>query len=173
MAYITNWYYTIFHNWGERCFFPTVINLWFWDLVLLAQVKYCSMKDDIVPAGFVNQRQYLELVVLLILTILGVSTVEFRSLTQLCQTLQNPMNHSTPSLPVHHQQPESTQSHVHWVSDAIQPSHPLSSPSPPTLNLSQHQGLFKWVSSFHQVAKVLEFQLQHQSFQWTPRTDLL
>ena len=69
--------------------------------------------------------------------------------------------------------PESTQTHVHWVGDAIQPSYPLSSPSPPALNLSQHQGLFKWVSSSHQVAKVLEFQLQHQSFQWTPRTDLL
>jgi len=63
--------------------------------------------------------------------------------------------------------------HVHWVSDGIQPSHPLSSPSPPALNLSQHRGLFKWVSFSHQVAKVLEFQLQHQSFQWTPRTDLL
>ena len=75
------------------------------------------------------------------------------------------MNHSMPGLPVHHQLLEFTQTHVHWVSDAIQPSHPLSSPSPPALNLSQHQGLFKWVSSLHQVAKVLEFQLQHQSFQ--------
>ena len=83
------------------------------------------------------------------------------------------MNHSTPGLPVHHQLPESTQTHVHWVSDATQPSHPLSSPSSPAFNLSQHQGLFKWVSSSHEVPKVLEFQLQHQSFQWTPRTDLL
>ena len=83
------------------------------------------------------------------------------------------MNFSTPGLPVHHQLPEFTQTHVHWVSDAIQPSHPLSSSSPPALYLSQHQGLFKWVSSLHQVAKVLEFQLQHQSFQWTPRTYLL
>ena len=74
-----------------------------------------------------------------------------------------------PGLPVHHQLPESTQTHVHWVSDAIQPSHPLSSPSPPAFNLSQHQGLFQGVSSLHQVAKVLEFQLQHQSFQWTFR----
>ena len=81
------------------------------------------------------------------------------------------MNRSTPGLPVHHQLPESTQTHVHWVGDAIQPSHPLSSPYPPAFNLSQHQGLFKWVSSLHQVAKVLEFQLQHhQSFQWTPMT---
>ena len=78
-----------------------------------------------------------------------------------------------PGLPVHHQLPESTQTHFHWVSDAIQPFHPLSSPFPPALNLSQHQGLFKWVRSSHQVAKVLEFQLQHQSLQWTPRTDLV
>ena len=89
-----------------------------------------------------------------------------------CLTLSKPMNCSTPGLPVHHQVPESTQTHVHWVGDAIQPSHPLSSPSPPALSLFQHQGLFKWVSSSHQVAKVLEFQL-HQTYQWTPRTDLL
>ena len=75
------------------------------------------------------------------------------------------MDCSTPGLPVHQQLPELIQSHVCWVGDAIQPSHPLSSPSPPTFNRSQHQGLFKWVSSLHQVAKVLEFQLQYQSFQ--------
>ena len=83
------------------------------------------------------------------------------------------MKRSTPALPIHHQLPESTQTHVHQVGDAIQHSHPLSSPSPPALNLSQHQGLFQWVSSLHQVAKVLEFQLQHQSFPmntqgWSP-----
>ena len=83
------------------------------------------------------------------------------------------MDCSTPGLPVHHQLLEFTQTHLHWVSDAIQPSPPLSSLSPPTFSLSQHQGLFQWVSSSHQVAKVLEFQLQHQSFQWTLRTDLL
>ena len=99
--------------------------------------------------------------------------VQFTSVAQSCPTLCDPMNHSTPGLPVYHQLPESIQTHVHWVGDAIQASHPLSSPSPPALNLSQHQGLFKWVSSSHQVAKVLEFQLQHQSLQWTPRTDLL
>ena len=75
--------------------------------------------------------------------------------------------------PVHHQFPELMQTHVHRISDAIQPSHPLSSPSPPAFNLSQHQGLFQWVSSSHQVVKVLEFQLQHQSFQWIFRTDFL
>ena len=98
--------------------------------------------------------------------------VQFSSIAQLVSPLW-PMNHSTPGLPVHHQLPESTQTHGHWVSDAIQPSHPLSSPSPFAFSLSQHQGLFKWISSSHQVAKVLEFQLQNQSFQWTPRTDFL
>ena len=83
------------------------------------------------------------------------------------------MNHSTPGLPVHHQLLEFNQIHVHWVGDAIQPSHHLSSPSPSGFNLSQHQGLFKLVSSSHQVAKVLEFQLQYQSFQRIFRTDFL
>ena len=92
--------------------------------------------------------------------------------TQSCLTLCDPMDCSTPGLPVRHQLLEPTQTHVHRVSDAIQPSHPLSSPSP-AFSLSQHQCNFQWVSSSHQVAKVLEFQLQHQSFQRTPRTDLL
>ena len=95
------------------------------------------------------------------------------SVAQLCPTLCSPMDHSTTGLPVHHQHPEFTQTHEHWVGDAIQPSHPLSSPSPPAINLCQHQGLYKWVSSSHHVAKELEFQLQHQSFQRTPKTDLL
>ena len=99
--------------------------------------------------------------------------VQFSSVTQSCLTPCDPANCSTPGLPVHHQLPESTQTHVHWVGDAIQQFHPLSSPSPSALNLSQHQSLFKWVSSSHQVAKALEFQLQHKSFQWTPRIDLL
>ena len=98
---------------------------------------------------------------------------QFSSVTQSCQTLCDPMDYSTPDFPVYHQFLELVQTHVHWVGDAIQPSHPLSSTSPPALILSQHQGLFQWVSSSHQVAKVLEFQLQHQSFQWTLRTDLL
>ena len=100
-------------------------------------------------------------------------SVQFSSVAQSCPTPWNPMNRSSPGLPVHHQLPEFTQTHAHWVGDTIQPSHPLSSPSPPAPNPFQHQGLFQWVSSFLQVAKVLEFQLQHQSFQWTPRTDLL
>ena len=112
-----------------------------------------------------------------ILTISGhqypVGIHQFSSVAQLCPTLCDPMNRSTPGLPVHHQLPEFIQTHVHRVGDAIQPSHPLSSPSPPAPNPSQHQGLFQWVNSLHEVAKVLEFQPQHQSFQWAPRTGLL
>ena len=87
--------------------------------------------------------------------------------------LFDPVDCSTPGFPVHHQLPELAQTHVHPVGGAIQPSHPLSSPSPPVFNLYQHLGLFQWVSSSHQVTKVLEFQLQHQSFQWIFRTDFL
>ena len=97
----------------------------------------------------------------------------FSSVAQSCPNVCDLMDCSTPGLPVHHQLPESTQNQVHRVGDAIQPSHPLSSPSPPAFNRSQHRGFFRWVSSSHEVAKVLEFQLQHQCFQWTPRTDLL
>ena len=90
---------------------------------------------------------------------------QFSSVTQSCSTLCNLMDCSMPGFPVHHQLLELTQTHVLRVSDAIQPSHPLSSPYPPAFNLSQHQSLFKSVSSSHQVGKVLKFQLQHQSFQ--------
>ena len=92
----------------------------------------------------------------------GSPVVQLSSVAQSCPTLCDLM---TPGLPVHHQLPEFIQTHVHWGGDAIERSHPLSSPSPPAFNLSQHQGLFKWVSTSHQVAKILEFQLQHQPFQ--------
>ena len=85
-------------------------------------------------------------------------SVQFSSVAQSRLTVCDPMNHSMPGLSVHHQLLEFTQTHIHQVDDAIQPSHPLSSPSPPALNLSQHQGLFQSVSSSHQVAKILEFQ---------------
>ena len=84
---------------------------------------------------------------------------QIRSVAQSCPTLCDPMNRSTPGLPVHHQLPEFTETHVHRVSDAIQPSHPLLSPSPPAANPSQHQNLSQWVNSSHEVAKVLELQL--------------
>ena len=97
------------------------------------------------------------------------NNIQFSSVAQSCSTLCDPIDRSMPDFPVHHQ----LQIHVHWVGDAIQPSLPLLSPSPPSFNISQHQGLFQWVSSSHQVAKALEFQLQHQSFQWIFRTDFL
>ena len=99
--------------------------------------------------------------------------MQFCSVTQSCPTLWDPMNCSMPGLPVHHQLPEFTQTHIHRVSDAIQPSHPLLSPSPPAPNPSQSQSLFQWVSSSHEVAKLLEFQLQHHSLQRNSRADLL
>ena len=98
---------------------------------------------------------------------------QFSSVAQSCPTICDPMGCSTPGFPAHHQLPELAQTHVHWVGDAIQSFHPLSPPSLPAFNLSQHQGLFQWDGSSHQVAKILELQLQHQSFQWIFRTDFL
>ena len=98
-------------------------------------------------------------IVLTFKTFHSITSVQFSSVTQSCPTLCDPTNHSMPVLPVHHQFPEFTQTHVHRVGDAIQPSHSLSSPSPPASNPSQHQGLSQWVNSSHEVTKVLEFQL--------------
>ena len=109
----------------------------------------------------------------LLWTVICTFLLQFRSVAQPCPTLCNPMDCSMPGLPVRHQLPELAETSVHLVGDAIQPSHPLASPSPPVFILSQHQGLSQWVSSSHQVATVLEFQLQHQSFQWIFRTDFL
>ena len=103
----------------------------------------------------------------------SLSSVQFSSVTQSNLTLCDPMGYSMPGFSVYHQLPELAQTYVHCFGDAIQPSYPLSSPFLPAFNLSQHQGLFKWVSSSHQVAKVWEFQIQHQSFQWIFRTDFL
>ena len=97
---------------------------------------------------------------------------QFSLVTQSCRTLCDPMNCTMPGLPVHHHLPEFTQTHIHRVSNAIQPSHPLSSPSPPVPHPSQHQSLLQWISSSHEVAKVREFQLQHHSLQRNPRADL-
>ena len=98
---------------------------------------------------------------------------QFNSVTQSCPAVCDPMDCSMPGFLVHHQLLELTQTHVNRVGDDIQPSHPLLSPFPPTFDFSQHQGLFQWVSSLQQVAKVLEFQLQHQTLQWIFRTDFL
>ena len=98
---------------------------------------------------------------------------QFSSVAQSYSTLCDPTDCSMPGFPVHHYLPEFAQTHVHRLGDAIQPPHTLSFPSPPAFNVSQHQGPFKWVSSSHQVAKLLELQLQYQSFQWRFRTDFL
>ena len=146
--------------------YPFIICIWnaiFWSSVLrinlqLKQVRSScnystksNMKKMLAIKGKVKQCHHF--------TWWEVSSVQFNSVAQSCPTLCDPMNRSTPGLPVHNQLPEFTQTHVHWVSDAIQPSHPLSSPSPPAPNPSQHQSLFQWVNSLHEVAKVLEFQL--------------
>ena len=101
------------------------------------------------------------------------TSYQFSSVAQLCLTLCSHIDCSMPGFPVHHQLPEPAQTHVHRVGHAIQPSHPLSSPFPPAFNLSLHQGLLQWVHSSHQVTKVLELHLQHQSFQRIFRTDFL
>ena len=123
--------------------------------------KYLKSKTLAAPASF------------LFFCVFLLASVQFSSVAQLCPTLFDSMDCSTPGLPVYHQLAELTQTHVCWVGDAIQPSYPLSSPSPPAFNLSRHQDLFQGVSSLHQVARILEFQLQHQSFQWIFRTDFL
>ena len=109
----------------------------------------------------------------IVLRAFKIQPVQFSSFTQSCPTLCDPMDCSTPGFPVHHQLSALAQTRVHWVRDAIQSPLPLSSPSRPAFSFSQHQGLFHWVSSSHQAAKVLEFQFQHQSFQWIFRTDSL
>ena len=130
---------SVFHRWIWYLFW--VFHVWFlscWDSLLLFKIfRYFIIRStEFCQMFFLHQ---------------------FSSVTQSCPTLCDPMNRSTPGLPVHHQLPELTQTHVHRVSDAIQPSHPLLSPSPPAPNPSQHQGLFQWVYSLHEVAKVLEF----------------
>ena len=121
----------------------------------------CSVYENIIfsplytPHSLINPWQFSYAITLETM----LCSVQFSSVDQSCPTLCNPMNRSTPGLPVHHQLPESTQTYVHQVGDAIQPSHPLSSPSPPAPNPSQHQSLFQWVNSSHEVAKELQFQL--------------
>ena len=114
-----------------------------WNLALVTQYKHQSLFHSLLLFAYFRWQE-------------SVSSV-----AQSCLTLCHPMDCSMPGFPVHHELPEFTQTYVHWISDNTQPSHPLSSLSPPTFNLSQHQGLFKWVRSSHQVAKVLELQLQH------------
>ena len=143
--------------------------LFYWSVFILGPITCCLDYHSIK----ILKSNWLTLPTFFFFFLKCFQSVQFSSVTQSCPTVCNPVDCSIPGLPVDHQLPEFTQTHVHWVSDAIQPSHPLSSPSPPGFNLSQHPGLFKWVSSSHQVVKILEFQLQHQSFQWIFRTDFL
>ena len=149
--------------WISRIFFQFVQN-YYW----------CSILQFLLWAGIsLKFSIYYTLYVITFWSFLSGDSVWFSLVTELCPTLCDPMDCRLPGFPVHQQLLEFTQTHVHRVGDAIQPSHPLLSPSPPTFNLSQHQVLFQWVSYSHQVAKVLEFQLQHQSFQRIFRTDFL
>ena len=127
-----------------------------------ALLNTCGFKAEVTSWFWKNWSHWKENV---LLSSVQFISVQFSSVAQSCPTLCDSMDCSMPSLPVYHQLLQFTQPHVHCVGGAIQPSHPLPSPSPPAFNLSQHQGLFKWVNSSHQVAKVLKFQLQHQSFQ--------
>ena len=131
---------------GTRCHGEMRSPKWLMDMSPWKAIKSLKFHGDTEPRDL-NWEAVLE------------NSVQFSSVTQSCPTLCHPMNCSTPGLPVHHQLPKFTQTHVHRVGDAIQPSHPLLSPSPPALNLSQHHSLFQWVSSSHEVAKLLEFQL--------------
>ena len=148
-------------------FFPTPVHV-----VIVTSSQKSQM--FLMASGMVNPLQ--KFLVTLLTPTRGImihGNHKFSSVAQSCLTLCNPMDCSTPGLPVHHQLPVLTQTHVHWLGNAIQPSYPLSSPSPPIFSLSHHQGLFQSVSSSHQVAKLLELQLQHQSFQWIFRMDCL
>ena len=155
---------------GKAMVFPVITHVWMWELdckeswtqhVLLMCVRL----------GLYSFIIYVFFFVFVSTSQMTNSSVQF-SHSVMSNSLWS-MNHSTTGLIFHQQLLKLTQIHVHWVGDAIQPSHPVFSPSPPLPSPSQYQGPFQWVSSSHEVAKVLEFQFQHQSFQWTPRTDLL
>ena len=155
-------------NISEIVFFPSK------SLVMPMNIKYVLICQSLIIWNFVLRiHKYNSTLDEYLGAVPSPSSVQFSSVTQSYPTPCNPMNGSTLGLPVHHQLPEVTQTHAHRIGDAIQPPHPLSSSSPPAPNPSQHQGLFQWVNSSHEVAKVLELQPQHQSLQWTPRTDLL
>ena len=160
------------------CLHANIMLFYYCSFLIKFEIKMCDTSNFIFPpedyCGYLESFSNLLSLVLWSLHFMLICALKVEishvgisvsSVTQSCRTLCNPMDCNMLGLPVHHQLPEFTQTHVQWVSDAIQPCHSLLSPSSPTFNLSQHLGLFKWVSSLHQVAKVLEFQLQHQFFQ--------
>jgi len=157
------------HNWSDlaAAAFLDCLGV---DITAVTQMN----RDSMIPGVFPNLScycQYLTFSAVEKVLVFLFSSVQFsRSVVSDSLWPHEPQHTRPPCLSP---TPKVYQTHVHWVGDAIQTSHPLSSPSPPALSRSQHQGLLKWLSSSHQVAKILEFQFQHQSFQWTPRTDLL
>ena len=153
-------------------FFNVRLHVWL-ALFSDAKSKSCNTTFQLQRSSLTFSLWFLSILYELYKHLYNAYSVQFSSVTQPCPTLCNTMDCSMPGLWIHHQLPEFTQTPVHWVGDSIQPSHPLTSPSPTAFSLSQHQGHFKWVSSLQQVAKVLEFQLQHQSFQWIFETDFL
>ena len=184
---MNTFHYQIFENTMiNRCFlFPILLHTWKWIFMAYVPLSRIDTSNSLDQWNKVLRWMlWISSITMLILSAWGhlsyifilqnfFALIQFSSVAQSCPTLCDPMNRSTSGLPVHHQFPEFTQTQVHQVSDAIQPSHPLSSPSPPAPSPSQHQGLFQSVNSLHEAAKVLEFQPQHQSLQWTPRTGFL
>ena len=143
--------------------FPHLFAIKWWDQMPWYSLFECWVLSQIFNCPLsLSSRGFLVQLSLFAISLVSISITVQPS--QSCPTLCNPMDCSIQGFPVYYQLPELTQTHIHRVNDTIQPSHPLSYPSPPAYNFSQHQALFKWVSSLHQVAKVLEFQLQHQSF---------
>ena len=149
-----NWATSLYILMGRKWYFITVlISFLKW---LVMSTSFCVI---VVLCNIFSRKTFINIFTHSVSRLFCCFCIPFSSVTQSCPTLCDSMNHSMPGLPVHHQLPEFIQTHVHRVSDAIQPSHPLSSPSPPALNPSQNQSLFQWVNSSQEVAKVLEFQL--------------
>ena len=153
-------------QWGIMAKTPATL----WGEILTWSLISCGILSKILHLSVGSVSSYIKWIIVIIIII---AVIVHCLVTKSCLTLCDPMNCSTLGFPTLHCLSEFAQTHVHWVGDAIQPSHPLLPSSPPALNLSQHQDLCQWVSSLHQVAKVLEPQLQHQSFQWMCRVDFL
>ena len=159
---------------AHKFFSSKIIFLYFLSYFYLSSLPICSLPSSLslflITVLWKIQNLLFTMTDFLLKVLPAFSSVQFSHSVVSDSLWPDELQHAKPP---YHQLPESTQTHVHWFGDAIQPSHSLSSPSPPTFNFSQHHGLFKWVISLHQVAKILEFQPLNRSFQWTPRTNLI